>query len=133
MRNGAEFLKRIMGCDTVYISAPSWGNHKLIFNYTGYENIRSYRYWDEANKCLDFDGLVEDLGSAPAKSVIILHACAHNPTGVDPTKEQWAQIADVIQRKKHFPFFDCAYQGKGQQNLRFGHFSFILFVRFCKR
>jgi len=104
-------MGRIMGCDTVYISAPSWGNHKLIFNYAGYENIRSYRYWDEVNKCLDFDGLVEDLGSAPAKSVIILHACAHNPTGVDPTKDQWKKIAEVCRKNQLFPFFDCAYQG----------------------
>jgi len=111
LRNGAEFLKRIMGADTVYISAPSWGNHKLIFNYSGYENIRSYRYWDETNKCLDFDGWLEDLTAAPAKSVIILHACAHNPTGVDPTKDQWHKIAEVCRKNQLFPFFDCAYQG----------------------
>jgi len=111
LRIGAEFLKRIMGCDTVYISAPTWGNHNLLFKYTGYSQIRTYRYWDADKKGMDWDGLCEDLGSAPARSVIILHACAHNPTGLDPTKEQWAKIAEICRANQLFPFFDCAYQG----------------------
>jgi len=111
LRNGAEFLKRIMGCDTVYISAPSWGNHNLLFKYTGYSQIKTYRYWDGDNKCLDFDGLCQDLEGAPAKAVIILHACAHNPTGMDMTKEQWEKVANICRENELFPFFDCAYQG----------------------
>merc|ERR1719450_1822718 len=111
LRNGAEFLKRIMGCDTVYISAPSWGNHNLLFKYTGYSQIKTYRYWDGDNKCLDFDGLCQDLEGAPAKAVIILHACAHNPTGMDMTKEQWEKVANICRKNELFPFFDCAYQG----------------------
>ena len=111
LRIGAEFLKRIMGCDTVYISAPTWGNHNLLFKYTGYSQIRTYRYWDADKKGMDWDGLCEDLGAAPARSVIILHACAHNPTGLDPTKEQWAKIAEICRANQLFPFFDCAYQG----------------------
>ena len=130
LRIGAEFLKRIMGCDTVYISAPTWGNHNLLFKYTGYSQIRTYRYndpvtiylnkmlqliyyryWNADKKGMDWDGLCEDLGAAPAKSVIILHACAHNPTGLDPTKEQWEKIAEICRANQLFPFFDCAYQG----------------------
>ena len=121
------------GLNNAYYSDPTWGNHGLIFKNAGFKTVTKYRYYDSRTNCLDIAGMLADLEAAPTQSVIILHACAHNPTGVDPTKEQWAQIADVIQRKKHFPFFDCAYQGKGQQNLRFGHFSFILFVGFCKR
>jgi len=111
LRNGAEFLKRIMGADTVYVSAPTWGNHNLLFKHAGYSAIKSYRYWDADNKNLDFEGWCADLSAAPAKSVIILHACAHNPTGVDPTKEQWQRIADICRANQLFPFFDCAYQG----------------------
>jgi len=111
LRIGAEFLKRILGRDTVYISNPSWGNHKLIFNHSNYPNVRSYRYWDGEAKRLDFTGLCEDLSSAPANSVIILHACAHNPTGVDLTRDQWEKVADICRDGNLFPFFDCAYQG----------------------
>jgi len=104
-------LRRIVGSDTVYVSSPTWGNHNLIFKHAGYTNIRSYKYWDQETKSLDFSGWCEDLNNAPAKSVIILHACAHNPTGMDPTKEQWQKIAEICRDKDLFPFFDCAYQG----------------------
>ena len=111
LRNGAEFLARISGLRCAYYSDPTWGNHGLIFKNAGFTDLRKYRYWDAQRKCLDFDGFIEDLENAPAKAVIILHACAHNPTGVDPTKDQWKKIAEVIERKNLFPFFDCAYQG----------------------
>eukprot|EP00088_Acartia_fossae_P007121 TRINITY_DN1330_c0_g1_i15.p1 TRINITY_DN1330_c0_g1~~TRINITY_DN1330_c0_g1_i15.p1 ORF type:complete len:1382 (-),score=561.93 TRINITY_DN1330_c0_g1_i15:398-4543(-) len=111
LRNGAEFLQRILGATTCYYSTPTWGNHGLIFKNANFKNIRQYRYWNPVTRALDFGGLLEDLEAAPENSVIILHACAHNPTGVDPTKDQWKQIADLMERKKLFPFFDCAYQG----------------------
>jgi len=111
LRNGAEFLARINGLKVVYYSDPTWGNHGLVFKNAGFTDLRKYRYWDANKKCLDFAGLMADLSEAPENAVIILHACAHNPTGVDPTKEQWGQIADLIQKKNLFPFFDCAYQG----------------------
>merc|ERR1719422_2070268 len=111
LRNGAEFLQRITGLNVAFYSDPTWGNHSLIFKNAGFKDVRKYRYYDSKRNCLDFDGFIQDLESAPSRSVIILHACAHNPTGVDPTKDQWAKIADVIQRKNLFPFFDCAYQG----------------------
>ena len=130
LRIGAEFLNRITGLNNAYYSDPTWGNHGLIFKNAGFQNVTKYRYYDSKTNCLDIEGMLTDLESFPPRSVIILHACAHNPTGVDPTKEQWARIADVIARKKHFPFFDCAYQG----NLyTFKPLRFYNFVkRFCQ-
>lgn len=78
------------------------GNHSLVFLNAGFEKYSSYRYWDAAKKGLDFDGMMEDLRNAPPNSVIILHACAHNPTGVDPTQDQWKQIADLIEVRSEF-------------------------------
>jgi aspartate/tyrosine/aromatic aminotransferase len=73
--------------------------------------VKTYRYWDEKTRGLDFKGMVEDINAAPSGSIILLHACAHNPTGVDPTREQWKQIAEIVKAKNHFTFFDSAYQG----------------------
>lgn len=86
-------------------------NHRLIFLKAGFENAREYRYWSETARGLDLDGMLEDLRNAPERSVIILHACAHNPTGCDPTPEQWEKIAQVIKERNHLPFLDSAYQG----------------------
>lgn len=82
-----------------------------MFKHAGFTDIATYRYWNPSSRSLDFEGMICDLESAEPKTVIVLHACAHNPTGVDPTREQWAKIADVIQARQLFPFFDCAYQG----------------------
>ena len=82
-----------------------------MFADAGFETLRSYRYWDQEKRTIDFEGLLADLDAAPEGAVIILHACAHNPTGCDPTQEQWKQIADLMERKKLFPFLDSAYQG----------------------
>lgn len=73
--------------------------------------MEKYRYYSKDTISLDYDGMVEDLKAAPAKSIILLHACAHNPTGIDPTEEQWRKISDVVKEKEHYPFFDMAYQG----------------------
>ncbi|XP_063236772.1 aspartate aminotransferase, cytoplasmic isoform X1 [Bacillus rossius redtenbacheri] len=111
LRVGAEFLTRQLKYSTFYMSNPSWGNHKLVFLNAGFAECREYRYWDAAGRTVDFAGLLEDLRAAPENAVVILHACAHNPTGCDPSREQWEQIADVMKEKKLFPFFDSAYQG----------------------
>jgi len=92
------------------VSKPTWGNHKGIGKFLGY-NVHEYRYWDQETCTLNLDGMLEDLRKAKDNSVVVLHACAHNPTGVDPNKEQWDKIAEVIKEKKHFPLFDIAYQG----------------------
>ncbi|XP_052772467.1 aspartate aminotransferase, cytoplasmic-like [Mya arenaria] len=111
LRIAADFLKKQMKYDTVYVSNPTWGNHKGIFKSVGFSNVKEYRYWNPKNLGLDIDGMLEDLRGAPAGSVVILHAVAHNPTGVDATEAQWKMIADVCAEKKLFPILDCAYQG----------------------
>jgi len=111
LRIGMEFIKRFFPENTtVYISEPTWPNHKNICTAVGMP-WKSYRYYSRQQNALDFSGLIEDIAGAPDRSVILLHVCAHNPTGMDPTSEQWDQIADVIRKKNHVPFFDCAYQG----------------------
>uniref|UniRef100_UPI00358FD994 aspartate aminotransferase, cytoplasmic n=1 Tax=Myxine glutinosa TaxID=7769 RepID=UPI00358FD994 len=116
LRLGAEFLRRwwnpeLGGKCPVYFSEPTWGNHITTFRDAGFTDLRKYRYWDEAGCSLAITELLEDLESAPEKSVVLLHACAHNPTGTDPTGPQWLQILDVVKRRNLFPFFDSAYQG----------------------
>ncbi|XP_017836762.1 aspartate aminotransferase, cytoplasmic [Drosophila busckii] len=111
LRVAADFLHQQLGRNTVYYSNPTWENHHKIFVDCGYTKLHSYRYWDQNKRQLDFEGMLADLEQAPADSVIILHACAHNPTGMDPTQEQWKQLADLMERKKLFPLFDSAYQG----------------------
>ncbi|VVT56700.1 uncharacterized protein SAPINGB_P005221 [Magnusiomyces paraingens] len=110
LRIGADFVSRFFGKKKIYIPNPTWANHKNIFRDAGMEAV-SYRYYNKDTIGLDFEGLLEDLRLAEDGSAILLHACAHNPTGVDPTQEQWRQIAEVFQEKGHFPFFDMAYQG----------------------
>uniref|UniRef100_T1DNU1 Aspartate aminotransferase n=1 Tax=Crotalus horridus TaxID=35024 RepID=T1DNU1_CROHD len=116
LRIGAEFLRRWYNgtnntATPIYISDPSWENHKSVFTDAGFKDIRNYHYWDATNRGLDIQGFLSDLESAPEFSIFILHACAHNPTGTDPTQEQWKQIAAVMKRRFLFPFFDSAYQG----------------------
>ncbi|KAF8969980.1 aspartate aminotransferase [Flammula alnicola] len=110
---GALFLSKFYawnGPAKVYLSNPTWANHHAILRNVGIEPV-DYPYYDPKTIGLDFDGFINTLKTAPERSVFLLHACAHNPTGVDPTKEQWKAIAEVIGAKKHYTFFDCAYQG----------------------
>jgi len=111
LRVGAEFLKQQLHSSVVLLSDPTWGNHNLIFKLAGFADIRKYRYWGKENRNLNFAGMMEDLKAAPERAVVILHGCAHNPTGIDPTKAQWEEIANVVEERKLIPFFDCAYQG----------------------
>ncbi|KAE9603773.1 putative aspartate transaminase [Lupinus albus] len=109
LRVGGEFLARHYHQRTIYVPQPTWGNHPKIFTLAGL-SVKTYRYYAPTTKGLDFQGLLEDLGSAPSGSVVLLHACAHNPTGVDPTPEQWERIRQLIRSKALLPFFDSAYQ-----------------------
>lgn len=111
LRVGAEFLARVMKRTVFYYSDPTWENHGKVFHSAGFTDGRTYRYWDPLTRKINFEGFIADLQAAPEGAVIILHACAHNPTGCDPTHEQWIKLADVIEAKKLFPFFDSAYQG----------------------
>lgn len=111
LRIGGEFLARFYPhAKTIYLPTPTWANHVPLFEDSGLK-LAKYRYYNKDTIGLDFNGLVEDLRKAPDGSIVLLHACAHNPTGIDPTDEQWQQISDVVQEKKHYPFFDMAYQG----------------------
>ncbi|OBT56527.1 hypothetical protein VE04_03315 [Pseudogymnoascus sp. 24MN13] len=108
---GGMFLSRFYKPKpTIYLSNPTWANHNQIFTNAGL-SIAQYPYFSASTKGLDFDGMKKTLQEAPDRAVILLHACAHNPTGVDPTQEQWKEIASIMRAKKQFPFFDSAYQG----------------------
>jgi aspartate aminotransferase len=110
---GALFLARFHPATpkpTLYLSSPTWANHHQIFTNVGF-TLANYPYFSPQTKGLDFDGMINALRSAPVGSIILLHACAHNPTGVDLTQEQWKEVAVVMRDRSHFPFFDCAYQG----------------------
>ncbi|KAI0559362.1 aspartate aminotransferase [Gracilaria domingensis] len=94
----------------VLLPDPSWANHRAIFTDAGC-HVASYSYYDPQTKSLDIDACLDSLENAPHGSVVLLHACAHNPTGVDPSMEQWAALSNVIMHKSHLPLFDMAYQG----------------------
>ncbi|KAJ2765067.1 Aspartate aminotransferase, cytoplasmic, partial [Coemansia nantahalensis] len=127
---GAVFLHQFkpQAGAAVYISRPTWGNHRSIFETAGHE-VREYRYFNYATLTLDIDGLLEDLRAAPRGQTVVLHACAHNPTGIDPTEQQWAAIADVMEERGHLPFFDCAYQGFATGSVDRDAAAIRLFVR----
>ncbi|KAF8445439.1 pyridoxal phosphate-dependent transferase [Kalaharituber pfeilii] len=107
---GAVHLGALFLNQKLYFSNPTWANHAQIFSNVSLPTT-TYPYWDPATKGLNISGLLETLEAAPEGSISLLHACAYNPTGVDPTQEQWVQIAEVMGKKRHFFFFDCAYQG----------------------
>jgi aspartate aminotransferase len=108
---GALFLAKFYnGSRRVYVSNPTWVNHHQIFKNVGLD-VAEYPYFSKETKGLDFDGMKDTISMADEGSVILLHACAHNPTGVDPTQAQWRELAGIIRAKQHFVFFDCAYQG----------------------
>jgi len=113
LRVGADFLKKICPEASVWLSNPTWANHKAIFQSAGYET-KDYPYYDKENQCLGFDSFLKALSLIPSGDIVLLHVCCHNPTGVDPTREQWKQIADVAEVAGWFPFFDFAYQGFGE-------------------
>lgn len=102
----AEFLRKYIPDSPIYVSEPTWGNHNEIFQQVGME-VKNYRYVDKKTNSLDFNGLIKDLKNAPEGSIIVLH----DATGVDPTKEQWKQIAQVCKDNNLYPLFDIAYQG----------------------
>lgn len=110
LRIAAELIKRQLNIQNVWISNPTWPNHNAIFNAVGM-NIRHYRYYDSTTHALDWDGLLADLSQAKEGDVVLLHGCCHNPTGIDPTPEQWEALAKMASKNKWLPLFDFAYQG----------------------
>jgi len=123
-----EFTKLFFPDSTIYLSNPTWGNHKKIFGKCNL-NLKEYRYWNAVERNLDYAGLLEDLEGALTGDVVLLHACAHNPTGVDPSEEQWEGIARLMERKGLVALFDSAYQGYGSGDLVKDRFAVELFAR----
>jgi len=111
LRIGGEFISKHFPLNrTIYLPKPSWGNHTPIFKFAGF-NVGGYTYYDAKTCGLDFAGAMKDISAIPEGSVILLHACAHNPTGVDPNPEQWKEMSAIIKARNLLPFFDMAYQG----------------------
>lgn len=117
LRIGSAFFGKFWsGAKEIYVPSPTWGNHVPIFKHVGMD-VKTYRYYDKATCGFDFPGAMEDLKNMPNGSLVMLHACAHNPTGVDPKDEQWNEMSQLIKTKGHFPFFDMAYQGFASGNV----------------
>ncbi|CND89713.1 aromatic amino acid aminotransferase [Yersinia nurmii] len=110
LRIAADFIAHQTSAKRVWVSNPSWPNHKNVFSAAGLEVVE-YNYYDAANHALDFDGLLKSLSEAQAGDVVLFHGCCHNPTGIDPTDEQWAKLAELSVAKGWLPLFDFAYQG----------------------
>ncbi|MBK6359317.1 amino acid aminotransferase [Candidatus Skiveiella danica] len=112
LKIGADFLKKLNPAAKVLISDPSWENHRALFSSAGFI-VESYRYYDAATRGVDFTGMLADLNAAAPGTIILLHACCHNPTGYDITGAQWDQVIAVVRAKNLVPFLDMAYQGFG--------------------
>ena len=112
LKIGADFLKKLNPSAKILISDPSWENHRALFTSAGF-TVESYRYYDAAKRGIDFDGMLADINAAPAGTIVLLHACCHNPTGYDITAAQWDQVIAAIQARALVPFLDMAYQGFG--------------------
>lgn len=110
LKIGADFLKRLYPDAKVAISDPSWENHRALFEAAGF-TVVNYAYYDAPSHGLNFTGMVESLNSYPANTIVVLHACCHNPTGVDLSAEQWRQVVELIKSRNLIPFLDMAYQG----------------------
>ena len=113
LKIGADFLKRLNPNAQVLISDPSWENHRALFESAGFA-VNTYPYYDAAKRGINFDGMLSALATAPEGTVVVLHACCHNPTGYDLTLEQWKQVIQAVQQRKLVPFLDMAYQGFGE-------------------
>ena len=112
LKIGADFLKKVSPKAKVLISDPSWENHRAIFTNAGFE-VDNYAYYDAVNRSVNFDGMLASLNAAAAGTIVVLHACCHNPTGYDISDAQWDQVIAVVKAKNLTAFLDMAYQGFG--------------------
>jgi aromatic-amino-acid transaminase len=110
LKIGGDFLKRLLPQSKVYISDPSWENHRALFEACGFE-VDVYPYFDAETRGVRFDAMIAHLKSLPAGAIVLLHACCHNPTGADLTDAQWAEVVEVCKARNLVPFLDMAYQG----------------------
>jgi len=112
LRVGADFLRRTAPGATLWISDPSWENHRAVFENAGFK-VDTYAYYDAKSRGVNFDGMLAALRAMPAGDIVLLHACCHNPTGVDLSEAQWAEVAKTMAARGLVPFLDIAYQGFG--------------------
>ncbi len=112
LRIGADFLKKVSPNARVLISDPSWENHRALFTQAGF-TVATYRYYDAVKRGVDFEGFLADLRAAESGTIVVLHACCHNPTGYDITSEQWDEIVQAVKSRGLTAFLDMAYQGFG--------------------
>jgi len=110
LKIGADFLKRFVPGADVYISDPSWENHRALFESAGFA-VNNYTYYDPSTRGVNFAGMLEALKAMPKGSIVVLHACCHNPTGADLNQDQWGQVIEVVRENGLVPFLDMAYQG----------------------
>jgi aromatic-amino-acid transaminase len=110
LKIGADFLRTVDAGAEVWISDPSWENHRALFEFAGFK-VRAYPYYDAATHGLKFDAMLDTLRKLRAGSIVVLHACCHNPTGVDLAGEQWEAVIQVLAQRGLVPFMDLAYQG----------------------
>lgn len=113
LRIAGELLRRVFNVKTIWMSNPTWANHPKIYGAAGLE-VKKYDYLDSQGTGLDFDRILESLGEAEPNQAVLLHTVCHNPTGVDPTIEQWKVLGEFIKKRQLFPIFDFAYQGFGE-------------------
>jgi aromatic-amino-acid transaminase len=113
LKVGADFLHRIAPGAQVWISDPSWENHRALFEGSGFV-VHQYPYYDPRTRGLDFDAMRDELRNIRSGAVVVLHACCHNPTGVDPSREQWGDIIAIVRERGLVPYLDIAYQGFGE-------------------
>ena len=113
LKLGADFLKRFLPGSELYLSSPSWENHRAVFETAGFV-VKDYPYYSAENHGLDFGAMKAALSALPAKSIVLLHACCHNPTGVDLSAAQWDEVVNIVRERDLVPFIDFAYQGFGE-------------------
>ena len=131
LRVAAELIGKLYLSDRIYLSNPTWRNHHNIFRKVDLFNdcarVENYRYVKDGK--LDLDGMLEDIDCAPDRSLFVFHACAHNPTGIDPTQEQWIEIEKGLRKKDHMILFDMAYQGFSSGDMNKDAFAVRYFAK----
>ena len=140
LKVGADFLKRFFPDAQVWVSDPTWDNHRSMFDGAGFV-VNDYPYYDDSTGKIDIDGMLETLQRLPKRSIVLLHPCCHNPTGVDLSQAQWRQVIEVLKAGELIPFLDLAYQGFGDgfeedvfaiRELAAANVSFLLANSFAK-
>lgn len=134
LRVGLEFLRTWYPNESakVFVPNPTWPTHRGISEKAGWQ-WETYRYYDTQKRGFDLDGMLEDLSNAPDEQIVLLHGCAHNPTGCDPTHDQWKAILEVVNKKNHFAAFDSAYQGFASGDLEKDAWSLRYFAEHTDR